>query len=182
MTGRLGKRQKESDSGGGNGLKIGANIAGRSNGGFKLNERDIVGAVTRVRINGYTFAVGMEETEAGKVGYHEKLVIKLAADVVDFFRGGGGRANGNVIGVGLLDREAGELRLVLANNFFEVSEGLDFVQEGCVGTGKLQNWTLILCFEVPMITIWKVGLAVDMAVLVEARRLVEGVERRVGAM
>ena len=60
----------------------------------------------------------------------DKIVVQLGADAISFFRGGGGGANGNVVGTGLLDAEGGELRMVLTDDFFEVCERLNFVEQG----------------------------------------------------
>ena len=60
----------------------------------------------------------------------EKIVAQLGADVISFFRGGGGGANGNVVGMGLLDAEGGELRTVLTDDFFEACTRLNFVEQG----------------------------------------------------
>lgn len=58
-----------------------------------------------------------------------QLLVKLAANVVGFFGGSGRGANRDIVGIGLLNGNTGELGAVLTDDFyFEVSEGLDFFQ------------------------------------------------------
>jgi hypothetical protein len=86
----------------------------------------------------------------------------LAAEAVGFFGGGGRGADGNVVGIGLLDGDAGELGMVLLDDFLKVSKGLDFVQQWSVNAGNFKIWTISAFLLLPRVTVSNEGLLTDM--------------------
>ncbi len=71
----------------------------------------------------------MEESKAGNVGDAEEGIGDETKNTIGFFRSAGSRANRNVRSVSLLNGEVGELRMMLADHFFKIREGLHFFED-----------------------------------------------------
>jgi hypothetical protein len=65
--------------------------------------------------------------------------MEQLTDAVRVFRGGGGRAHRDGGSISLLKGCTRKLGAKLLDHFVEVREGLDFVEQGCVGGRKLKQ-------------------------------------------
>jgi len=69
----------------------------------------------------------------------EEMLVQLGADTISFFGGRGRGADRDVVGTGLLNAEGGELRTMLADDFFEARKRLYFVKQGRIALWKRQK-------------------------------------------
>jgi hypothetical protein len=100
-------------------------------------------------------AVGTEKPEACEVANEKERSIELATNVVGFFGGCGRGTDRDIVGVGLLDGDTGELRAVLS-------------KRGTSVRGDFNSWTLIACSLLQIVMVSKEGFVPDMMTGAEA--------------
>lgn len=130
--------QIKSDNSRWNGVEVGTD-GSRLDSSFEENEFDIGSAATRGKGHGDTLAIGSEEALTSQVANRKESIMEQDANPVGFLRGGGGGADRNMGGIGLLENSAGELSAMLTHNILKIGESLNLLQQRRVGAWKLEE-------------------------------------------
>jgi hypothetical protein len=80
--------------------------------------------------------VSAQETKAGQILNKKECFIQFASNAVGFFGGSGRGADRDIVSIGLLDGDTGELGAMLMDHFLKLGKCLDFIQPGCIGARK----------------------------------------------